>query len=121
MKITALETIECDAGWRNYYFVKISTDKGITGWSEYDEGFGSPGVGAIIEKLKGRLIGQSVNNHEQFFQLRFFLLLMLGQVLTFCQLLLGNNVGLIPLQMILILIPISKLKEAKVIISILVL
>ena len=48
MKVTAVETIECDAGWRNYYFVKISTDKGITGWSEYDEGFGSPGVGAII-------------------------------------------------------------------------
>jgi len=73
VKVTAVETIECDAGWRNYYFVKISTDKGITGWSEYDEGFGSPGVGAIIEKLKGRLIGQSVNNHEQFFQLAYCL------------------------------------------------
>lgn len=69
MKVTAVETIECDAGWRNYYFVKLSTDAGIVGWSEYDEGFGSPGVGAIIEKLKFRLIGQAVNNHEHFFQL----------------------------------------------------
>jgi L-alanine-DL-glutamate epimerase-like enolase superfamily enzyme len=69
MKVTAVETIECDAGWRNYYFVKLSTDADVIGWSEYDESFGSPGVGAIIEKLKNRLIGLSVNNHEQFVQL----------------------------------------------------
>lgn len=67
MKITAIETLQCDAGWRNYYFLKLSTDAGITGWSEYDEGFGSPGVGAIIEQLGKRLVGQEVNNHERFF------------------------------------------------------
>lgn len=69
MKVTQVETIICDAGWRNYFFLKLSTDKGITGWSEYDEGFGSPGVTAVIEQLKARLIGQDVNNIEKFFQL----------------------------------------------------
>lgn len=69
MKVTAVETLACDAGWRNYYFVKLSTDAGITGWSEYDEGFGSPGVTAVIEQLKHRLVGLSVNEHERFFQL----------------------------------------------------
>lgn len=69
MKVTAVETLVCDAGWRNYYFVKLSTDAGITGWSEFDEGFGSPGVGAVIEKLSARLIGENVNDHERFFQL----------------------------------------------------
>ncbi|MEK9673095.1 MAG: mandelate racemase/muconate lactonizing enzyme family protein [Rhodospirillaceae bacterium] len=69
MKITGIETIECDAGWRNYYFVKLTTDTDVVGWSEYDEGFGSPGVGAIINKLKGRVIGQDAGNHEQVFQL----------------------------------------------------
>jgi galactonate dehydratase len=69
MKVTAVETLICDAGWRNYYFVKLSTDAGIVGWSEYDEGFGSPGVTAVIEQLKHRLIGQPVNAHEAFFQL----------------------------------------------------
>ncbi|WP_407713709.1 mandelate racemase/muconate lactonizing enzyme family protein [Comamonas testosteroni] len=69
MKVTQVETITCDAGWRNYFFLKLSTDKGITGWSEYDEGFGSPGVTAVIEQLKARLIGQDVNDIEKFFQL----------------------------------------------------
>ncbi len=40
IKVTAVETLACDAGWRNYHFVKISTDAGIVGWSEFDEGFG---------------------------------------------------------------------------------
>ena len=44
IKVTAVETLACDAGWRNYHFVKISTDAGLVGWSEFDEGFGSPGV-----------------------------------------------------------------------------
>lgn len=68
MKVTAIETIACDAGWRNYFFVKLSTDQGIVGWSEYDEGFGSPGVGAIIEQIGRRLVGQEVHAHERFFQ-----------------------------------------------------
>ena len=38
--IAKVETLACDAGWRNYYFVKITTDDGVVGWSEYDEGFG---------------------------------------------------------------------------------
>ena len=38
--------LACDAGWRNYHFVKVTTDGGIVGWSEFDEGFGAPGVGA---------------------------------------------------------------------------
>ncbi|MCB9929224.1 MAG: mandelate racemase/muconate lactonizing enzyme family protein [Alphaproteobacteria bacterium] len=69
MKVTNVETLVCDAGWRNYYFLKLSTDTGIVGWSEYDESFGSPGVGTIIEKLAGRLVGEDVGAHERFVQL----------------------------------------------------
>ena len=69
MKVAAVETLVCDAGWRNYYFLKLTTDSGIVGWSEYDEGFGSPGITGIIEQLKHRLIGQDVRAHERFFQL----------------------------------------------------
>jgi len=68
MRVTDIETIACDAGWRNYFFVKLSTDQGVVGWSEYDEGFGSPGVGAIIEQIGRRLVGQEINAHERFFQ-----------------------------------------------------
>ena len=47
MKVTGLEVLRADAGWRNYYFLKLTTDDGITGWSEFDEGFGSPGISAV--------------------------------------------------------------------------
>ena len=51
MKVTGIKTQHCDAGWRNYSFVKLTTDEGIVGWSENDEGIGSPGVTAAIEHL----------------------------------------------------------------------
>ena len=67
MTIKSLQTLACDAGWRNYHFVKVTTDSGIVGWSEYDEGFGAPGVGAVIERLAARVVGQSADEHEKIF------------------------------------------------------
>ena len=67
MKVTGLEILRCDAGWRNYHFLKLSTDEGIVGWSEFDEGFGSPGVGAVIERLAPRIVGQPVFDHERIY------------------------------------------------------
>ncbi|MDX2203036.1 MAG: mandelate racemase/muconate lactonizing enzyme family protein [Hyphomicrobiaceae bacterium] len=67
MKIASVETLACDAGWRNYHFVKLSTDTGLVGWSEFDEGFGSPGVGAIIGRLAARVVGQDPRRHERIF------------------------------------------------------
>lgn len=68
MKVEKLETLSCDAGWRNYHFVKITTDTGIVGWSEFDEGFGAPGLGAAIQRLAARVIGQNANDHERIYQ-----------------------------------------------------
>ena len=65
MRVAGLEILRCDAGWRNYHFLKLATDEGIVGWSEFDEGFGSPGVGALIERLAGRVVGQPVFDHER--------------------------------------------------------
>lgn len=67
MLVTSVETLSCDAGWRDYYFLKITTDSGVVGWSEYDEGFGSPGVTNIIEQLSPIIVGQPVSDHERFF------------------------------------------------------
>ena len=67
MKVTAIETLACDAGWRNYHFVKLTTDDGIVGWSEFDEGFGAPGVGTVIERLAARVVGQQVGEHERIY------------------------------------------------------
>jgi L-alanine-DL-glutamate epimerase-like enolase superfamily enzyme len=66
-KATKLEVLACDAGWRNYHFVKLSTEDGAIGWSEYDEGFGSPGVTASIQRLSSRVVGQNVFQHERIY------------------------------------------------------
>ena len=66
-KVKSVEILACDAGWRNYHFVKISTEDGVVGWSEYDEGFGAPGVGTAIQRLSGRVVGQDVMAHERIF------------------------------------------------------
>ena len=57
MRITAIEDLHCDAGWRVWSFLKITTDDGVIGWSEYNESYGSKGLTAVIRKLAERLIG----------------------------------------------------------------
>ena len=42
MKVTGCETLHCDAGWRDFSFLKLTTDEGVTGVSEYNECYGSP-------------------------------------------------------------------------------
>jgi galactonate dehydratase len=65
--VERIETLACDAGWRNYHFVKLITDNGIVGWSEFDEGFGAPGITAVIGKLAERVVGQPVGSHERIY------------------------------------------------------
>ncbi len=51
MKIKSYEIFRCDAGWRLFSFLKLVTDSGPVGWSEYNESFGSPGLSGVIENL----------------------------------------------------------------------
>ncbi len=67
MKITGLETLHCDAGWRNFSFLKLTADNGIVGYSEYQEGFGSPGVTTVINSLADQVIGQNPRATEKIY------------------------------------------------------
>ena len=67
MKIERVETLACDAGWRNYNFLKITTDTGLVGWSEYDEAYGPPGLTDVIRRFGQRVIGSSVTDHERIY------------------------------------------------------
>ena len=58
MKIARIEDLHCDAGWRDFSFLKITTDDGLVGWSEYNEGYGSAGLTAVIRRMAESLIGQ---------------------------------------------------------------
>ena len=57
MKIARIEDLHCNAGWRDFSFLKITTDDGLVGWSEYNEGYGSAGLTAVIRRMAQDLIG----------------------------------------------------------------
>jgi L-alanine-DL-glutamate epimerase-like enolase superfamily enzyme len=57
VRIARIETLQANAGWRNACFVKISTDDGVVGWSEYGEHFGTAGVTGVIHALGELIVG----------------------------------------------------------------
>lgn len=65
MKITGCEILHCDAGWRNFSFLKLQTDQGLTGISEYNESYGSKGLTAVIEALVESIEGDDPRRHER--------------------------------------------------------
>jgi galactonate dehydratase len=65
MKITQVETLQADAGWRMFSFLKITTSDGIIGWSEFNESFGSTGLSDVIKGLSPALIGRDPRRFEQ--------------------------------------------------------
>ena len=68
MKVARIETRHCDAGWRNYHFVKLTTDDGVVGWSEYDQHQGALGVTTVIEQLGEVIAGMRVADLERIYQ-----------------------------------------------------
>jgi len=64
MRVTNVECLHADAGFRNFDFLKVSTEEGVVGWSEYNESFGGLGVTSVIEYLARTLIGQDARAYE---------------------------------------------------------
>lgn len=62
MKITGMEDFHVDGGWDNFAFLKITTDEGIVGWSEYGERRGRKGLTHLIKALSPVVIGQDPLN-----------------------------------------------------------
>ncbi len=65
MKITSVETLEADAGWRRACFLKLSTDDGLVGWSEFGEHTGTAGVTGVIHALGELVVGKDPLGIEQ--------------------------------------------------------
>ncbi len=65
MKVRSIETRHCDAGWRNYHFVKLTTEDGVVGWSEYDEHQGAIGVTEVVDKLAPMVVGERVHDIDR--------------------------------------------------------
>lgn len=57
MRIARIEELHCGAGWRDFSFLKVTTDDGLVGWSEYLENFGAEGLSTVIHRLGQRIVG----------------------------------------------------------------
>jgi L-alanine-DL-glutamate epimerase-like enolase superfamily enzyme len=64
MRITALDCLHAAAGHRNFDFLKVTTDEGLVGWSEYNESFGGKGVTAAIRHLVPAVVGKDPRAYE---------------------------------------------------------
>jgi galactonate dehydratase len=58
MKIVKVEDLHADGGWKNLSFLKITSDSGLVGWSEFSESRAAPGLTAVIRKMAELIIGQ---------------------------------------------------------------
>ncbi len=58
MKITKIDTLLCDAGWRPWTYVKIQTDEGITGYGEFGGGRNPKAIIGCIEDVAPLLVGK---------------------------------------------------------------
>jgi L-alanine-DL-glutamate epimerase-like enolase superfamily enzyme len=59
MRIAKIELLQGDGGLRRLSFLKITTDRGLTGWAEFADG--SPGLGglaAVITTIGSQLLGK---------------------------------------------------------------
>jgi galactonate dehydratase len=64
VKIAEIKSLHADGGGRAFDFLKITTDDGLVGWSEYNESFGGLGVCAAIDALAPSLIGKDPRPFE---------------------------------------------------------
>lgn len=64
MKITRIETLSCDGGWRTHNFVKMHTDEGIIGYAECNCQQSAPMIVGAIKHLGHHLIGHNPMHTE---------------------------------------------------------
>jgi galactonate dehydratase len=68
MKVASLETHFCDAGWRPWIFLELTTDDGLVGWAEITDSHGSPrGLAGIVEDLAPVVVGKDPRASERIY------------------------------------------------------
>ena len=58
MKIRSVETLYCGAGWRNLSFLKITTDEGLVGWSEFPENHINNVLSPLVRHFGAQILGE---------------------------------------------------------------
>jgi galactonate dehydratase len=62
MKIAKLDTFVVDGGWDSWGFLKVTSDAGLAGWSEFATTRGRKGLRELVTGLGEGLIGQDPRN-----------------------------------------------------------
>jgi L-alanine-DL-glutamate epimerase-like enolase superfamily enzyme len=57
MKIVKIEDMHADGGWRTLSFLKVTTDEGLIGWSEFNETLWNPGLTQVVRRMAEHAIG----------------------------------------------------------------
>src|SRR5690242_3402454 len=64
VKVRGIETFLCDAGWRPWIFVKVTTDDGLVGWGECSDGRNPHGVVGAVKDYEDVVVGQDPRKVE---------------------------------------------------------
>ena len=58
MRITRIETLQVGAGWKNWVFVHVHTDTGISGWGEGTLNGFARTIATAVDELSGLVVGE---------------------------------------------------------------
>ena len=67
MKITRVEALHADGGWRPWTFVRVETDDGLVGWGECSDNRSPYGIAGCVRDLAHLLIGQDPRPVERLY------------------------------------------------------
>jgi L-alanine-DL-glutamate epimerase-like enolase superfamily enzyme len=62
LRIAKVEDLHAEGNFKALSFLKITTDDGLVGWSEYSEFYGSQGITQLIRRLAQDVIGLDPRN-----------------------------------------------------------
>ncbi|WP_176596790.1 MULTISPECIES: mandelate racemase/muconate lactonizing enzyme family protein [Sphingobium] len=64
MRVVRVEDFHVDGGWRTFSFLKITTDDGYEGWSEFSQMGWAPGLTEVIRKVGELCLGADPRSYR---------------------------------------------------------
>lgn len=58
MKIARIEQFHVDGGWDDWSFLKLTTDDGLVGWSEFNQSRGRRGLASVVRGMADLVMGE---------------------------------------------------------------
>lgn len=62
MKVTGVDILVAGGGWRNFNFVRVSTDEGLTGWADFSQGNVGGAIEPLVRHIGKHLVGKDPRN-----------------------------------------------------------